>query len=156
MVKFEDFNQDCGACGGYGHDKDCPTCQGKGKKPVKELIPIEGVPDGYEFSEIAISTGTYAGERRAYFLHTTNIEKYKSFKLPYTQGKEYTFTCECSTLSTRKLQDGCEKGCCSWCFYLAKGKCLKCPSCKGKPEIKAIPNIEVVNHSFDITWKEVV
>ena len=108
-----------------------------------ELIPID-VPAGYSF---AGETTNGNGKVGALFLKD-GIAWHIWCK--YTKCKEYTFTCsECGGSGEIKHPH-------QFLMCSKKQQIIKCPSCKGKPTIKAEQETKVVNNNFSVTWKEVM
>jgi DnaJ-class molecular chaperone len=124
MIKHSDF-KDCPDCEGKGGKRKiytymlkpdewikCEKCKGSGST-ARELIPIEGVPGGYEFKKIYKlyygDTAVFINRKGGWF----------EVDLPYKIG-QHTFTCDvCGGEDYRELID------------------IPCPQCKGSPDITA-------------------
>jgi hypothetical protein len=61
----------------------CPTCKGSGST-ARELIPIEGVPDGFKFHKQTQCTAVFS---KPWFVFDIQINYlYRTVKLPYKIG----------------------------------------------------------------------
>jgi len=157
-MKHGDFI-DCPDCCGSGNiitphishtnkllfDSDkCPTCQGIGKTG-HETIKID-VPDGWMVKEF---NGIMGMKARLTLKSKFGEMKHNFYvKLPNTQGKEYTFTCEvCGGLGFNMIYDSYLSGwaACHYCVC----------TLKGSPTIKATPTITAVNNNLNIQWRKV-
>ena len=124
----------------------CETCKGANKK-AKELIRIDEVPEGYEF--------TKRGHITNKFLFTKKCKEcgvcsgIVEINPPYTIGEKETFTCD---VCGGDGDTGFDMG--------VLGRCKEvCSRCQGSPKLTAeVSSVEVIKkdgYYFNVEWRVV-